>query len=264
MRGAWLLAVVLAGCAKVEAFVCEGDQQCVDGANAGACEKSGFCSFPDAGCPGGKRYGEYAGDQLAGTCVEGGDTGDTSGGACAEGCGPCEACVAGSCEAKPAGEACEVQCEAYVFGPGEEAGRTTCLASASGAGSGTCDGEGACGLAAGACAAAGAEIAGCDVACARADHNCTPGAPVESVTVASLCTTGAPTDGCKPACTDAMGGPSQLTPRACDASGTCATGQTSSCGGYTCAASLDACRTTCEKQSECAMNFMCTMDGLCE
>lgn len=253
----WIAALALTGCAKVDAFVCEGDQQCVDGGKLGACEPSGFCSFPDPKCPGGKRYGEYAGDELAGACVEG--EGATGGG-CEEDCGPCGTCVAGSCAPKSAGEACEVACEQYVFGAGEGG---ACLAYASAAGSGTCDGAGACTPAEGACTTPGAEIAGCDVACARADHNCTPGTPVEAVTVASLCVTGGSTDACKGACVDVMGAHSELQPRACDGEGNCADGPPQDCGGYTCAASLDACGTSCTKQNECVAGFMCTANA-CE
>lgn len=36
----------------------------------GACEPNGFCSFPDADCLSGSRYGEHAGAGLANTCVE--------------------------------------------------------------------------------------------------------------------------------------------------------------------------------------------------
>ncbi|MEZ4452681.1 MAG: hypothetical protein R3B09_24690 [Nannocystaceae bacterium] len=47
------------GCVTTTSYACEGDAQCVQGAQ-GVCEGSGFCSFPDDGCLTGKRYGEYA------------------------------------------------------------------------------------------------------------------------------------------------------------------------------------------------------------
>lgn len=263
MRAVWLAALVLAGCAKVEAFECEADVQCFLGDKAGACEPSGFCSFPDAGCPGGKRYGEYAGEGLGGSCVEGGATsgvtsGDTSGGACADDCGPCGSCVAGSCAPVGAGEACAVECDQLVFGLSDDQTRTSCLAYASGQGSGTCDGAGACVPGEGGCAAAGAEIASCDLTCTRADHNCVAGTPVAAVSVASLCSPPGPSEGCKPSCVDTMGEPSQLSPLACDAAGKCVPGDQASCGGFTCA-DKQSCRTTCSKQNDCVQGYMCVM-----
>jgi hypothetical protein len=50
-----------------EAFVCTSASQCKSG--AGTCEPTGFCSFDDATCPSGRRYGEHAGRDLASQCV---------------------------------------------------------------------------------------------------------------------------------------------------------------------------------------------------
>jgi hypothetical protein len=47
------------------AFQCTESAQCGVG---GACEANGLCSFADATCPSGRRYGEASGD-LAGVCV---------------------------------------------------------------------------------------------------------------------------------------------------------------------------------------------------
>ncbi len=44
----------------------------------GTCQPNGYCSFPDAECPSGQRYGELAGGGFAGLCVE--ETGTGSGG----------------------------------------------------------------------------------------------------------------------------------------------------------------------------------------
>lgn len=49
-----------------EVFTCESTEQC--GAD-GACELTGFCSFPDEECPSGRRYGARADAGLANTCV---------------------------------------------------------------------------------------------------------------------------------------------------------------------------------------------------
>lgn len=54
------------GCSNSETFNCQDDAGC--GAN-GQCEGNGFCSFPDAECESGRRYGDLAGAGLQGQCV---------------------------------------------------------------------------------------------------------------------------------------------------------------------------------------------------
>ncbi len=58
------------GC-SAGAFACEDDTQC--GAT-GQCELEGWCSFPDDGCPSGRRFGAHSGEGLGGECVPGRDT----------------------------------------------------------------------------------------------------------------------------------------------------------------------------------------------
>lgn len=65
-------ALGLGACASLDSeFACAGqDAVCVDGLVQGTCEPTGYCSFPDPGCPGsGQRYGTWAGAGLGGTCV---------------------------------------------------------------------------------------------------------------------------------------------------------------------------------------------------
>jgi len=57
------------GCVRSGTFVCEGSSDCNDGSFTGMCQPSGYCSFGDASCESGQRYGDLAGDDLAGTCV---------------------------------------------------------------------------------------------------------------------------------------------------------------------------------------------------
>jgi hypothetical protein len=56
-----------AGCLRKTEYVCSGDSSCGAG---GACETTGYCSFPDAKCTSGRSYGESAGSR-AGTCTDG-------------------------------------------------------------------------------------------------------------------------------------------------------------------------------------------------
>lgn len=74
-------------CSDTGRFACDFDSQCTraDLAEAGTCEPTGVCSFPDFGCEAsGRRYGEHAGD-LSGECVVAeatgtlGSTGDDDG-----------------------------------------------------------------------------------------------------------------------------------------------------------------------------------------
>lgn len=61
---------MLVGCLGGDAFLCESDEVCQQGATTGLCQPSGYCSFPDDECATGQRYGAYAGGSLAGECVE--------------------------------------------------------------------------------------------------------------------------------------------------------------------------------------------------
>ncbi len=56
-------------CASEGVFTCSNDSNCT-GQGSGTCEPTGYCSFPDAECPNGRRYGELAGGGFAGSCVE--------------------------------------------------------------------------------------------------------------------------------------------------------------------------------------------------
>ena len=62
---AWGL-VCGAACGAAPAFVCTDSTAC----EGGACEPTGYCSFPDDDCDSGRRYGQLAGDGLAGMCTE--------------------------------------------------------------------------------------------------------------------------------------------------------------------------------------------------
>jgi hypothetical protein len=61
---ALMLACASAGCLRATQFTCDVDGDC----GAGRCEPTGFCSFEDASCSGGRRYGELSGS-LAGACL---------------------------------------------------------------------------------------------------------------------------------------------------------------------------------------------------
>jgi hypothetical protein len=70
------LFALFAGC-TANAFACEEANDCA-GVMGGVCEATGWCSFPDDGCESGRRYGEWAGDELAGACVDDVGTGSSS------------------------------------------------------------------------------------------------------------------------------------------------------------------------------------------
>ena len=68
-----MLFVMLAGCVRPAAFACDDDGQCTRGSERGTCEINGRCSFADADCESGRRFGELSGEQ-GGECV--GETSD--------------------------------------------------------------------------------------------------------------------------------------------------------------------------------------------
>lgn len=72
------LALATGACAKLDTFACVVDDECVHAGVAGVCEAGGVCSFPDADCPSGKKYGDFAG-ALAGQCVDAAATTATEG-----------------------------------------------------------------------------------------------------------------------------------------------------------------------------------------
>lgn len=74
------LLALSSACVKFPPFVCDRDQQCMSAEGEGTCEASGACSFRDALCDSGRRFGESAGE-LAGSCVaaDDGDDGDGDG-----------------------------------------------------------------------------------------------------------------------------------------------------------------------------------------
>lgn len=66
----WLLLGVLlsGGCARLaSSFACDDSAACVLGGVQGTCESTGYCSFDDATCPSGRRYGVQAPESNA--CV---------------------------------------------------------------------------------------------------------------------------------------------------------------------------------------------------
>ena len=71
--------VLLAGCVTpANTFVCDLAADCP----GGTCEADGFCSFPDATCPSGSRYGDGSGElsqqctAVTAVCGDGEVTGD--------------------------------------------------------------------------------------------------------------------------------------------------------------------------------------------
>jgi hypothetical protein len=59
-----------AGCNPVSDFQCVDTEDCIAQGAGGVCEGNNFCTFPDPGCPSGKRWHDRAAEPLANTCFE--------------------------------------------------------------------------------------------------------------------------------------------------------------------------------------------------
>lgn len=72
-------AALVGGCGG-GVFACADLDDCAAADGAGVCQPAGWCSFPDDACPSGQRYGDHAGDGLAGECVveDAGTSGSTT------------------------------------------------------------------------------------------------------------------------------------------------------------------------------------------
>jgi cysteine-rich repeat protein len=67
MRGLLVLLALSTACiTPATTFSCATDADCTVG---GTCQATGFCSFSDAECASGQRYGDASGNGLAGECV---------------------------------------------------------------------------------------------------------------------------------------------------------------------------------------------------
>lgn len=60
---------LLQACGDSSAFTCREDSQCVLAGEAGLCQPTSHCSYPDAECPSGYRYPVGAPNDLAGLCA---------------------------------------------------------------------------------------------------------------------------------------------------------------------------------------------------
>jgi hypothetical protein len=126
LLAATLLAVatVAAGCGA-NGITCSSAADCVNpNGGSGVCEPTGFCSYEDASCPSGRRYGPLAGKGLASACVYG----DGDGGLPADDMGlpptgPAPSTICGSGTARTA---CSGQ---YLFCDSFEKEKTTNLSS---------------------------------------------------------------------------------------------------------------------------------------
>lgn len=68
MRGVLLAVLVAAsaGCLRTTEFKCQTSADCSSG--GAVCETTGYCSFTDGDCAGGRRYGDYSG-AYSGKCI---------------------------------------------------------------------------------------------------------------------------------------------------------------------------------------------------
>ena len=136
------LPLLLVGCAQPRAgFQCTTREQCVSSGEQGVCEPTGYCSFVDPACPGsGQRYGRWAADGLAGTCVGQADAGQDDAGPDApldvgpvDAGGP-ETCDAGCGRCWVRGHSCDAGCECL----GGSCVQGVCCNSTCSGGCGTC------------------------------------------------------------------------------------------------------------------------------
>src|SRR5262249_5356271 len=66
-----LASLGVVACSSTEVtFHCRSSDQCVLGGQVGKCEASGFCSFTDATCASGRRYGHLSEATRADRCTE--------------------------------------------------------------------------------------------------------------------------------------------------------------------------------------------------
>ncbi|MCH9687010.1 MAG: hypothetical protein K0V04_36580 [Deltaproteobacteria bacterium] len=63
------LLPVACACTGSQVYQCEADVGCALDGSAGVCQPNGYCSFDDPSCDSGQRYGEYAPQAVAQTCV---------------------------------------------------------------------------------------------------------------------------------------------------------------------------------------------------
>jgi hypothetical protein len=64
--GAMAVGLAVVACGPPPVFTCQTDTSCGE---QGQCEPIGYCSFPDADCASGRRYGALASAELANACV---------------------------------------------------------------------------------------------------------------------------------------------------------------------------------------------------
>lgn len=72
VRSRYVLALLVATACTDQrpAFECRAHDDCTHATADGVCEPTGYCSFPDASCSSGRRYGEHASDDVAELCVD--------------------------------------------------------------------------------------------------------------------------------------------------------------------------------------------------
>ncbi len=110
--GAAALGLGLASCLGLAPYACQQDSQCRLDGRQGWCEAEGYCSLPDTGCDGGRRFSEHAPAEYSEACVDaagsgsgsgstgttqgGSDVGDTETACVAEDCGCAEQLFVGT------------------------------------------------------------------------------------------------------------------------------------------------------------------------
>ncbi len=95
--------MLICGCIPTT-YACKSDDNCQDRGVQGACEATGYCSYPDEDCPSRRRYDVYAPAALARQCVDDPEPTTTESASTSSGATPMETATSadtGGCE--PAG-----------------------------------------------------------------------------------------------------------------------------------------------------------------
>jgi hypothetical protein len=99
VRRIGIATILLLSCKVGDTYRCTRDSECVLAEDQGWCESSGYCSFRDASCSGGRRYGRWAPPPFGSSCVGDAEVSTDMTTSDQNGCGgDLQPCCNGSCD----------------------------------------------------------------------------------------------------------------------------------------------------------------------